>query len=218
MTEPPATTQSECKGISPHAGSPPPRQNAADPMRYRGLHDGEIEYRLRCIHGRLLLRGRLESLLARREIGGLLFEFARRHPRSRKAFESCCQRTVGLSYDEGRRHIKLWVHWDRCLGALERLERQASQNRVALTIPGLRKLLAVAGVVGRRPVLQPPEPRNPEDIDWIESDPLPDDSEALRRMIQRLQRVNRELRERVVILTNDLSIARAKIGQMPKPG
>ena len=53
------------------------RIDAHDPNRYRGLADGEIASELRTIVARLLIRGRLETLLARREIGGLLTEYAR---------------------------------------------------------------------------------------------------------------------------------------------
>ena len=186
-----------------------------DPARYHGLTDREIAHELRHIHGRLLLRGRLETLLARREIGGLLSEFARRHPRDRKMFEDFCLRHVGLGYDDGRRHMKLWAYWDDCLAALERLEQQAKRNGVALAIPGLRKLLALAGVTGKRPALQPPESSVQEDIDWIVPAPLPDDVDGLREVIRRLERINRVLREKVVILTNDLLLTRRQIGQMP---
>jgi hypothetical protein len=120
-------------------------------------------------------------------------------------------------YDDGRRHTKLWLFWDNCLAALERLEQQAKRNGVALAIPGLRKLLALAGVVGKRPAPQPPESsiEEDEDIDWIVPALLPDDLDGLREVIRRLERMNRILREKVVILSNDLRLARLQIGQMP---
>ena len=112
--------------------------------------------------------------------------------------------------------MKLWAFWDHCLAALERLEEQAERNGVALAIPGLRKLLALAGVVGKRPaLLQPPEPSVQEDINWIAPAPLPDDVDGLREVIRRLERINRVLREKMVVLTNDLLLTRQQIGQMP---
>ena len=87
-------------------------------------------------------------------------------------FEDFSLRHVGLGYDDGRRHMKLWVFWDHCLAALERLEQQAERNGVALAIPGLRKLLALAGVVGKRPALQPPEPSVQEEIRLDRARPL----------------------------------------------
>jgi hypothetical protein len=193
----------------------PSRVSRHDPARYHSLTDREIAHELRHIHGRLLLRGRLETLLARREIGGLLCEFAGHHPRDRKLFEVFCLQNTGLGYDDGRRHMKLWVFWHHCFIALERLEQQAKRNGVALAIPGLRKLLVLAGVVGKRPASQPPESRIEEDIDWIVPARLPDDVDGLREVIRRLEQINRTLREKVVILTNDLSLARQQIGQMP---
>src|SRR3954447_24434976 len=100
----------------------PARAGTYDLDRYRGLTVAQLSRQLRDIQARLLLRGRIETILARREIGGLLAEYARRYPRERAAFTQFSKRTVGLDYDEARRHIQLWVHWPRCLSTLERLE------------------------------------------------------------------------------------------------
>src|SRR4051812_48271895 len=85
----------------------PTRTGSYDPRRYQGLPVGELARQLRNIHSGLLRRGQIRTLLARREIGGLLTEFARLHPRERSAFEFFAKRHVGLSYDEGRRHMQL---------------------------------------------------------------------------------------------------------------
>ena len=67
------------------------------PHRYDGLADRAIAVELGRFVGVLLLRGRLQTLLARREIGGLLCEFAKHHPQDRALFEAFALNTVGLS-------------------------------------------------------------------------------------------------------------------------
>jgi hypothetical protein len=128
----------------------PTRGYHYDPHRYDGLADRAIAAALFRFVGVLLLRGRLQTLLARREIGGLLCEFAKHHPKDRPLFEAFALNTVGLSYDEGRRHIQLWVHWPLCEATLQRLQDEARHTRKPFVVPGLRKLLALTGVVGRR--------------------------------------------------------------------
>ena len=116
-----------------------------DLHRYDGLADRAIAAELSRFVGVLLLRGRLQTLLARREIGGLLTEFARHHPKDRSLFEAFALNTVGLAYDEGRRLMQLWVYWPRCESTLERLQDEANRTRKPFVVPGLRKLLALAG-------------------------------------------------------------------------
>ena len=120
------------------------------PHRYDGLADRAIAVELGRFVGVLLLRGRLQTLLARREIGGLLCEFAKHHPQDRALFEAFALNTVGLSYDEGRRHMQLWVHWSRCETTLQQLQDVARRHRKPFVVPGLRKLLELAGVVRQR--------------------------------------------------------------------
>ena len=185
----------------------PAQTSQYNPDRYRGLSDAEIARQLHNVRGRLLLRGRLVTLLARREIGGLLQKFARHHPRQREEFEVFAKETVDLDYTQARRLMQLWVYWPRCLATLERLE--ARQRGVPYKVPGLRKLLAMAGVIGKRPVPLPPEDvPSDESEQWI-SAALPDDVATLRRIIEGLRRDNRVLREQVVLLRNE-------IRQMPK--
>lgn len=51
-----------------------------DPRRYDGLDDRVIASELRGFVGSLLLRGLLQTILARREIGGLLTEYRKAPP------------------------------------------------------------------------------------------------------------------------------------------
>ena len=194
-----------------------------DPERYLGLSDQQIAAQLHDIHGRVLLRGRLETLLARREIGGLLVAYATHHPRDRNRFEAFAKQTVDLSYDEGRRHMQLWVYWPRCVEVLQRLDDEAMKTGKRLSVPGLRRLLALAGVIGRRPLTIAHDTEDTIELIYLPLADLPDDIAALKAIIQRYQQVNRVLRAEAVIGRNDLRRAneiiqtlRARIRQMPK--
>jgi hypothetical protein len=131
-------------------------------------------------------------------------------------FEGFCHRHVGLSYDEGRRHIQLWLHWYRCLATLERLEQRAIDDHVAFSIPGLRRPLALAGVVGKRPLPPPPEKVEEPDLIELSSSELPEDLGALKVLIRHYQQRNRVLREQNVLLRNEVVLLTARIRQMPK--
>ncbi|MGC1413056.1 MAG: hypothetical protein WA864_29425 [Acetobacteraceae bacterium] len=197
-----------------------------DPRRYDGLDDRVIASELRGFVGSLLLRGLLQTILARREIGGLLTEYARHHPRDRRLFEAFAARTVGLSYDEGRRHMQLWVFWPRCETTLERLQDEARSHQRPFLVPGLRKLLALAGVVGQRRGIAldiaPPLPLPAR---------LPNDVAMLRAIIRRLLSTQRVLRARIVVVEGEVRYAadrvshyrreaadlRRQIRQMPNP-
>ena len=175
-----------------------------DPHRYDGLADRAIAVELGRFVGVLLLRGRLQTLLARREIGGLLCEFAKHHPQDRALFEAFALNTVGLSYDEGRRHMQLWVHWSRCETTLQQLQDVARRHRKPFLVPGLRKLLELAGVVRQRGGViglnvSPgflPSPTG-----------LPDDVAMLKAIVRRLLAAQRVLRSKVVVLQGEVQYA-----------
>jgi hypothetical protein len=179
---------------------------------YAELDDQQLAQQLRAVHGGLLLRGRLETLLMRRLIGALLHEFARRHPRDRGLFEAFARTHSDLGYDEGRRHIQLFVHWDRCLTTLERLDDEAKKEGRRLTVPGLRKLLVMSGVVGRRPAISPPEDADPpEELAALPSAELPNDVAELKRIIRKYEAWNRELRGHLVISKNEAQFVNEEI-------
>lgn len=46
--------------------------------------------------------------------------------------------------------VQLWAHWQRCVATLERLADEANKAHTPFVVPGLRRLLALAGVVGVR--------------------------------------------------------------------
>ena len=89
----------------------------------------------------LLMRGKLETLLARREIGLLFIAFAMHHPRDRARFEAFAQRPVDMEYSEARRHMQLAANWERCVATLERLQNEAVRSQRPFVVPGLRRLI-----------------------------------------------------------------------------
>ena len=171
--------------------------------RYVGLSDREIASELRRFVGTLLLRGRLETILGLGEkSAGCCTRFARRYPRDRPLFEAFALRTVGLKYDEARRHMQLWSSWPLCESTLQRMEDESRKRGLPFVVPGLRRLLALAGVVGRRAALAltvtPPLPVRAR---------LPSDAEALRAMVRRLLSEQRGLRARIVVLEGEAQYA-----------
>ena len=157
-------------------------------------------------HG-LLMRGKLETLLARREIGLLFIAFAMHHPRDRARFEAFAQRIVDMEYSEARRHMQLAANWERCVATLERLQNEAVRSQRPFVVPGLRRLLVLAGIVGAReklaiaiPPMELPRPAA-----------LPNDVRELQRMVRRLQGIEREFRARVVVLRGERDHARSRV-------
>jgi hypothetical protein len=177
-----------------------------DVAPYLDLTDAQIGAELRCVAGRLLLRGRIATLLARREIGLLFIAFARHHPRDRSMFEAFALHTVDMDYAYARRHMQLAANWDRVIAALERLQDQATAAGRAFVIPGLRKILALAGVSGKRGDGGTRPIEEPLPI----AAPPPSDVETLRRMVHELRAENRELRGRVTALTAEASYERLR--------
>jgi hypothetical protein len=172
-----------------------------DVDRYTALPDRAIDAELARHVGGLLLRGSLAALLARREIGGLMYAIAKRYPHQRAPFEAMAQRNLNLSYTEARRYLQLWVNWPRCLTTLERLEADAKRLRRPFIVPGLRRLLVMSGVVEKRGgdtviELQP--------LAWPIGDPLPDDIAALNAIIRKLLARDRMWRAETAILRGGL--------------
>jgi hypothetical protein len=206
-----STVQSGCCGamqnrLSAAVGAPTCGYHY-EPHRYVGMDDHAIAAQLHQFVGVLLLRGRLETLLARREIGGLLCEFAKHHPKDRLLFEAFAARTVGLSYDEGRRHLQLWVYWLRCETTLQQLQDEARSHGRPFIVPGLRRLLTLAGVTGRRAAIArdvaPPEMPLPAG--------LPSDVVMLRAIVRRLLSQQRVLRARIVVLEGEVRYAADRV-------
>ena len=97
--------------------------------------------------------------------------------------------------------MQLWVHWTRCEATLQRLQDEARSHRQPFVVPGLRKLLALAGVIGRRSAIA---------LDVAPALPLaaglPDDVAMLRAIIRRLLSTQRMLRARIVVLEGEVAL------------
>jgi hypothetical protein len=197
--------------ISPPAMPPEPAEIEApeaseavaalrhDMTRYAALPDREIAAELAKLHDGLLLRGSLQALLARREIGGVLIEVARRNPGDRDRFEWLVLKYLDVNYSTGRLHVQLWVHWPFVLVTLERLQFEAQRRHVPFKVPGLRRLLREAGVIEQRQRLAldlKPERVLPAH--------LPDDVAQLKAIIRAQMADNRELRGVIAKLRGDL--------------
>ena len=122
-------------------------------------------------------------------------------------FEAFALNTVGLSYDEGRRHIQLWVHWPRCEATLQRLQDEARRMRKPFVVPGLRRLLVPAGVVGRRGGLTFEMPPPPSHLVYR----LPNTVAELRAIVRSLLSKQRVLRARIVVLEGQAAYANDKV-------
>ena len=170
-----------------------------DVSRYAALPDREIAAELAKLHDGLLLRGSLRALLARREIGGVLFEVARRNPCDRDRFEWLVLKYLDVNYSTGRLHVQLWVHWPRVLVTLERLQFEAQRRHVPFKVPGLRRLLREAGVIEQRQRLA--LDLKPEHVLPAR---LPDDVTQLNAIIRAQMADNRELRGVIAKLRGDL--------------
>jgi site-specific DNA-methyltransferase (adenine-specific) len=171
--------------------------------RYAGLDLDQIIASIRGTALVLLKRGTAATLLARRELGGLLFAACKKIT-SRPA-QVDLFRNANLEYSEARRHIKLWVDWLR----VERMlcERQANCLRrgVPFVTPGLRQCLKMAGITrpAAPPYDSPPAPVGPE--------PLPDDVDALKAIVEDLQQKNRVERADKAHLLVELDLARDEL-------
>jgi hypothetical protein len=175
-----------------------------NPDAYAGWSAERIVSELRRFTSRVLLRGRVQTLIARREIGGLLAALAAGN-RSREDFEGLAFAATGLRYPDARRHIQLWVNWPRVADVLSGMVDDARRRGIPFHVPGYQKLLDVA-VVRHSPASQmtmvplgPPQ---------VLAEPLPTDVRQLQALLGDLQADNRELRAELAKVKVQLSVAR----------
>lgn len=174
---------------------------------YLGWSEAQIAAELRATAGRLLVRGKATTLVARKHAGELLWVAAKQHRRQRAAFERFSLATVGLGYAEARKHIQLWVYWDRVEAVIDRIRRQAEREGKPAVILGYYKLLRLAGVIEdrRRPKQTPDDTGEEIELLDVEPDKI-DDLAAAREIIFKLQGELRISRAQVAKLRVDLSI------------
>jgi site-specific DNA-methyltransferase (adenine-specific) len=178
-----------------------------DADRYQGWSLDRIIAALRGGTLNLLKRGTLSALIARREWGGLLIEASRLL--STKEQIGLFRRVVNLDYAEARRHMKLWVFWDRIVKMLSDHEASCQRRGLPFVVPGYRRCLAMAGITGksRTGPYQPPPP-------LPERDPLPEEVQALMQMVEELEQKNRLEREANARLTVELDLAHDEIREL----
>ena len=103
--------------------------------------------------------------------------------------------------------MQLWVHWTRCEATLQQLQDEARSHGRPFVVHGLRKLLTLAGVVGRRATIAlgvaPPEMPMPAG--------LPSDTAMLRSIVRRLLSQQRVLRARIVVLEGEVRYAADRV-------
>jgi site-specific DNA-methyltransferase (adenine-specific) len=152
----------------------------------------------------LLKRGTAATLIARRELGGLLFAACKKIT-SRSA-QVDLFRNANLEYSDARRHIKLWVYWLRIEQMLIGRESSCRRRGVPFTTPGLRRCLKLAGIT-RTPAAPPHDPPPAP----LAAEPLPDDPSVLKAMVADLQQKNRAERADKAHLLVELDLARDEL-------
>jgi hypothetical protein len=157
----------------------------------------------------LLKRGSMAALIARREIGGMLVAAS-------KLMTSTIEQTIlfrrlAMGYSVGRRHMKLWVFWERIETMLRDREVSYRRRGLPFVVPGYRRCLELAGLLRNSspPPYEPPPPP-------LERGPLPDDMAVLREMVEDLEQKNRLERESNARLLVELDIARDEIRDLAR--
>jgi hypothetical protein len=187
-----------------------------DASRYDGWTLENIITGLRGATLPQLKRGSLTSLLARREWGGLLVA-ASRLVITLAEQTSLFRRVVDLAYPDARLHMKLWIFWPRVVKVLQDHEESCRKRGVPFIVPGYRRCLRMAGVIGKLGPAIPVDPSPP----LITGEPLPTDVVALRARVERLELQNRLEREKSTLLTVELDETKEELAELkaeqPKP-
>ena len=117
-------------------------------------------------------------------------------------------RIVNLDYSEARRHMKLWVHWPQIARMLADRDDACRRRNLPFVVPGYRKCLELAGIVGR------PEPAYERPPPPVEPDPLPSDIATLTQMVEALEQKNRLERAVNARLLVELDLAKDEIREL----
>ena len=175
--------------------------------RYADLSLEQIVSALRGTTLGLLKRGSIALLIARRELGGLFVALSKKIT-SHTAQVGLFRSIADFDYSEARRHMKLWVNWERIEKMLRDREEACLRHGIPFVTPGLRRCLKLAGITrtAEPPHNAPPAPLGPE--------PLPEDAALLSAMVQDLQQKNRVQRETNARLTVDLDLARDELREV----
>ena len=178
-----------------------------DANRYADLTLDQIISTVRGAALGLLKRGSVALLVARRELGGLLFAACKKIT-SRTAQMGLFRSAANLEYSEARRHIKLWVYWKSVEKMLRDREESCRRRGVPFITPGLRRCFKLAGITRKSvpPHESPPPP--------LGSEPLPADVAALTAMVEDLQQKNRLERADKAHVLVELDLARDELREL----
>ena len=154
-----------------------------------------------------LRRGTWGALIARREWGGLLVA-ATKLVSSYQEQVNLFRRIVNLDYADARRHMKVWVYWERIARMLYDREESCRKRGVPFVVPGYRRCLELIGIGIRpdSPYEPPPPPPQPP--------PLPDDVAALTAIIKDLEQKNRLERADKARLLVELDLTRDELREV----
>ena len=177
--------------------------------RYDGWTLDDIIAALRGATLQQLKRGTLGSLIARREWGGLLVA-ASKLVTTFAEQTHLFRRVVNLAYPDARLHMKLWVFWPRVVKVLQDHEESCRKRCVPFIVPGYKRCLRMAGVIGKLGPAIPLDPSPP----LIAGEPLPSDVTALRARVERLELQNRLEREKSTLLTVELDETKDELAEL----
>jgi hypothetical protein len=172
--------------------------------RYAGLGLDKIIATLRGQNLTLLKRGTIGALIARRERGGL-FVAAAELVSSRQEQVRLFRRIVDLDYSEARKHMRVWLFWERIAKMLSDREESCRKRGVPFVVPGYRRCLEIIGIERKPDPLYEPPPAPPE------PPPLPNDVVALTEMVKQLEMKIRLQRADKAHLLVELDIARDEL-------
>jgi hypothetical protein len=105
--------------------------------RYDDYTSDQIIAELRMVP--YLKRNTMTTLIARREIGGLLVAACKLVNNMNDQI-ALFRQILDIDYVEARRHMKLWLYWPEIAAMLAERERTASRD-VPFRVPGYRRLL-----------------------------------------------------------------------------
>lgn len=176
-----------------------------DPRRYESLSLGQLLDAMRGTTLTQLKRGTTAVLIARREWGGMLVAISKLVTSHFEQIE-LFRHVVDLDYADARRHMKLWIHWDRIAKMLSEREESYRKRGIPFIIPGYRRCLMLAGLVTKRDAPEyekpPALPERPE---------LPQAAEELVKVVTDLEQQNRLERAENARLRVELDLAHDEI-------
>ena len=169
-----------------------------DPACYDGLTLADIIAQMRGSTLSLLKKATWKSLIARRDLGGLLVA-ASKLATTVEEQTQLFRQVLDFAYNAARLHMKLWVYWPRIAKMLQDRQEACRRRGAPFIVPGYLRCLRMAGLAGKM------GPEIPLDTAAaVFREPLPADIAALTERVEMLELQNRMEREKTVRLTREL--------------